>query len=52
MPEPSVVDQYRQEAARLRHEAELAVNEPFCEKIMAVARQLEELAAAAERASQ
>lgn len=50
MPEPSVADHYRQEAARLRREAEMAVNEPICEKLMAVARQLEELAAEAERA--
>jgi hypothetical protein len=45
MPRPSVADQYRQEAARLRRAAEREMNELFCVRLVAVARQFEKLAA-------
>jgi len=52
MPQPSVADQYRQEAARLRRASERAMNELFCVRLVAVARQFEKLAAESdERAS-
>jgi hypothetical protein len=49
MPRPSVADLYRQEAARLRRQAEIAVNARFCVKLIAVARRFEKLAAASDK---
>ncbi len=52
MPAPSVADQYRQEAARVRREAKVVVNKLFGTRLIAVARQFEQLAAVSdERAS-
>lgn len=47
MPHPSVADQYRQEAARLRREAKW-VRKLFSAQLIAVSRQLEKLAAESE----
>jgi hypothetical protein len=52
MPRPSVADQYRHEAARLRREAKVVVNKLFSVRLIAVAHQFEKLAAVSdERAS-
>jgi hypothetical protein len=49
---PSVADQYRQEAARLRREAKVVVNNLFRARLIAVAREFEKRAAVSdERAS-
>ena len=45
MPQPSVADQYREEAARLRRAAKIEVKELFCVRLIAVACRLEKLAA-------
>ena len=47
MPHPSVADQYRQEAARLRREAKW-VRKFFSAQLTAVSHQLERLAAESE----
>lgn len=47
MPQPSVADQYRQEAARLRRESKW-VAKLFSVQLIAVSRQLERLAAESE----
>jgi hypothetical protein len=44
MPQPSVADQYRQEAARLRREAKV-VNKLFSVRLIAASRELEKMAA-------
>jgi len=52
MPQPSVADQYRQEAARLRREATVVVNKLFSAQLTAFAGRLEKQAAVSdERAS-
>jgi hypothetical protein len=52
MPQPSVADQYRHEAARLRRAAEVVVNKLFHTRLIAGARQFEKLAVESdERAS-
>jgi hypothetical protein len=52
MPQQSIADQYRHEAARLRREAEVVVNKLFRARLIAGARQFENLAAVSdERAS-
>jgi hypothetical protein len=52
MLRPSVADQYRQEAARLRREAEIALSARFGAKLISVARQFEKLAAESDRRRQ
>jgi hypothetical protein len=47
MPQSSVADQYRQEAARLRREAKW-VRKLFSAQLIAASRQLEKLAAESE----
>jgi hypothetical protein len=49
---PSVADQYRQEAARLRREEKVVVNKLFRARLIAVAHEFEKRAALSdERAS-
>jgi hypothetical protein len=47
MPQPSVAEQYRQEARRLRREAKW-VTKLFSARLIAVSRQFEKLAAESE----